>query len=141
MLQIGRKAIIETAHECGLKSNLLSIASLPLGTNEVTLLDITTGYATFANSGKLAMPHTLLEIRRPTGELLYSREANAAPPKQVEPLDKIADLNTMMNQVVVAGTGQRAFPRRYSLRSSCLNHDTPRTSMFSVATSYSRSGT
>jgi penicillin-binding protein 1A len=109
MLQIGRKAIIDTAHECGLKSNLLSIPSLPLGTNEVTLLDITTGYATFANSGKLAMPHTLLEIRRPTGELLYSREANAPPPKQVEPLDKIADLNTMMNQVVVAGTGQRAF--------------------------------
>ena len=51
----------------------------------------------------------VLEIRRPNGELLYSREADAAPPKQVEPLDKIADLNTMMNQVVVAGTGQRAF--------------------------------
>ena len=53
--------------------------------------------------------YTLLEIRRPNGELLYSREANAAPPKQVEPVDKIAELNTMMNQVVVAGTGQRAF--------------------------------
>ena len=108
MLQIGRKAIIETAHECGLKSNLLSIASLPLGTNEVTLLDLTTGYATFANGGKLAVPHTVLEIRRPTGELLYSREANAPPPKQVEPEDKIADLNVMMNQVVMGGTGQRA---------------------------------
>jgi penicillin-binding protein 1A len=109
MLQIGRKAIIDTAHECGLKSNLLSIASLPLGTNEVTLLDITTGYATFANSGRLAVPHTVLEIRRPTGELLYSREANATTPKQVEPEDKIADLNVMMNQVVLGGTGQRAF--------------------------------
>ncbi len=29
--------------------------------------------------------------------------------KQVEPEDKIADLNVMMNQVVMGGTGQRAF--------------------------------
>ena len=82
MLEIGRKAIIETARVRH-QGELAAIASLPLGTNAVTLLDLTTGYATFANGGKLAIRMRVLEIRRPTGDILYSREDNAAMPRQV----------------------------------------------------------
>jgi len=108
MTQIGRKAIIDTAHRVGLKAKLLSVPSLPLGTNEVTVMDMTTAYATFANGGKLARPYSVLEIRRPTGELLYSRARNAPEAPQVIAQDKIAELNHMLNQVVLHGTGHRA---------------------------------
>ncbi len=108
MRAIGRKPIIDTAHLVGITSNLLSVASLPLGVNEVTLMEMTTGYATFANGGRLAMPHSVLEIRRPSGEIIYARERNAPGPRQVVPESTIADLNYMLNQVITNGTGRRA---------------------------------
>ena len=108
MKAIGRKIIIDTAHRVGLQSNLKAIASLPLGTNEVTVMDITTGYATFANGGRLAKPYAVLEIRRPNGDLLYSHERNAPEAEQVIDKNIIADLNYMLGQVVTAGTGRRS---------------------------------
>ena len=108
MRDIGRATIIETAHRVGLKSNLLAVPSLPLGTNEVTVIDMTTAYATFANGGRLATPYSVLEIRRPTGELIYSRERNAPEAPQVIAPELIASLNYMLNQVVLNGTGRRA---------------------------------
>jgi len=108
MLAIGRKSIIETVKLAGMTSEIKPVPSLPLGTNEVTVMDITTGYATFANGGKQAKPYTILEVRRPNGDLLYSREKNADKPKQVFPEEQIADLNFMLNRVVEAGTGRRS---------------------------------
>jgi len=108
MLAIGRKTIIETTKLAGLKSEMKSIPSLPLGTNEVTVMDLTTGYATFANGGKQAKPYTILEIRRPNGDVLFSHEKNTSPPKQVFAEEQIADLNFMLNRVVEAGTGKRS---------------------------------
>jgi penicillin-binding protein 1A len=87
---------------------MLSVASLPLGTNEVTLMEMTASYATFAAGGRRAAPHSVLEIRRPNGEVIYARARNAPRPRQVVPESAIADLNHMMSQVVVAGTGRRA---------------------------------
>jgi penicillin-binding protein 1A len=100
MRAIGRQPIIETAHLVGITSEMLSVPSLPLGTNEVTLMEMTTGYATFAAGGRLATPHSVLEIRRPSGEVIYARARNAPRPRQVVPESTIADLNYMMSQVV-----------------------------------------
>lgn len=108
MRAIGRQPIIETAQLVGIRSKLLAVPSLPLGTNELTLMDLTTGYATFANGGRLATPYSVIEVRRPSGEIIYSRERNAPRHRQVVPEPIIADLNYMLNQVVVNGTGRRA---------------------------------
>jgi penicillin-binding protein 1A len=108
MRAIGRQPIIDTAHLVGITSEMLSVASLPLGTNEVTLMEMTASYATFAAGGRRAAPHSVLEIRRPNGEVIYARARNAPRPRQVVPESIIADLNHMMNQVVVNGTGRRA---------------------------------
>jgi len=53
-------------------------------------------------------PYTVLEIRRPDGTLIYSRAKNGPKPVQAVPYEKIAELNTMLNRVVVAGTARRA---------------------------------
>jgi len=108
MLDITRKPIIETAHAVGLQGELDNVPSLPLGSSAVTLLDMTTAYSTFAAGGKVAKPYTVLEIRRPNGDVLYSRARNAPPPVQGVPESYIADLNRMLNAVVRNGTGTRA---------------------------------
>ncbi len=109
MIDIGRPAIIETAHLVGIRGELETWAPMVLGTSALSLLDLTTGYATFAAGGKLTTPYTVLEIRRTNGDLIYSRpnsEQNPAP--QVVPEEKIAELNSMLKEVVKSGTARRA---------------------------------
>jgi penicillin-binding protein 1A len=108
MTQVGRKKIIDAARLVGVESKLLSIPSMPLGVNEMTVLDITRGYATFANGGKQARAHSVLEIRRANGEVIYSRARNEEPARQVIPERVAGDLTRMMGQVVTAGTARRA---------------------------------
>jgi penicillin-binding protein 1A len=108
MKDIGRQPILDAAHRAGLQATLLPVPSLPLGTNEVTLLDMTSAYVTFANGGQLVRPYTVLEIRRPNGDLLYSRASVSPQQPQVLPREKIAELNVMMANVVKEGTGRRA---------------------------------
>ncbi len=109
MIDIGRPAIIETAHRVGIKAVLETWAPMVLGTSAITLLDLTTGYATFAGGGKLADPYAVLEIRRANGDIIYSRASdNPEPPRQVVPEEKIAELNSMLNAVVKFGTARRA---------------------------------
>jgi penicillin-binding protein 1A len=108
-LETGRKAIIETAHAVGVQAELETWPPMVLGTSAMTLLDLTTGYAAFASGGLVAKPYTVLEVRRPNGDVLYSRAAN--PEARVRAVDeeKIAELNSMLNAVVTSGTGRRAF--------------------------------
>jgi penicillin-binding protein 1A len=72
------------------------------------LLDLTRGYATFAGGGKLSTPYTVLEIKRPNGDVIYDRQKDAQPPDQVVPEDKIAELNSMLKAVVKQGTARKA---------------------------------
>ena len=109
MLKVGAKNIIRTARLAGLDAPLRPVPSLPLGSNEVTVLDITGAYAAFANGGYKAQPWSVMEIRRPDGTLLYSR-ANDPEAKlaHVFPEKKIAQLNQMLANVVKNGTARRA---------------------------------
>ena len=81
-----------------------------LGTSAMTLLDLTTGYATFAPGGVVAKPYTVLEIRRPNGDVIYSR-AKEPPDRasQAVPEEKIAELNPMLNAVVKAAPAGAPF--------------------------------
>ncbi|MGE3831006.1 MAG: transglycosylase domain-containing protein [Parvibaculaceae bacterium] len=108
-LDFGRKAIIETAHKVGIQAELETWPPMVLGTSAMTLLDLTTGYATFAQGGVVTKPYTITEIRRPNGEVIYSRSQDNIPRIQAVPEEKVAELNHMMNAVVESGTGTRAF--------------------------------
>jgi penicillin-binding protein 1A len=107
-IDTGRKFIIETARAAGITGELETWAPMVLGTSSLTLLDLTTGYATFANAGKQAEPYAVLEIRKPNGDVIYNRSANAPPQRQTLPEEAVADLNSMLSAVVKSGTGRRA---------------------------------
>jgi penicillin-binding protein 1A len=108
MKQFTRQAIEATAHRVGIQGYIDPYPTMAIGTSALTLLDIATGYATLAGGGKLATPYAVVEIRRTNGDLLYSHAANKTEAPQVEPYDNVAELNSMMHDVVTKGTATRA---------------------------------
>ncbi len=108
LIDVGKQPIIDAARDMGIQGELETWAPMVLGTSALTLLDLTTGYATFADGGKQASPYAVLEIRKPTGDIIYNRATNAAVRPQMEDPSVIADMNRMLSAVVKTGTAKRA---------------------------------
>ncbi len=104
--EIGVDKVTALAHEFGVKSPLHNYPSITLGSDEVTLLDMTTGYGVLAKGGLQMNPYMIEEIRNSKGDLLYSNPVTQAP--RVYPENLAADMNSMLSRVVVAGTGRAA---------------------------------
>jgi 1A family penicillin-binding protein len=56
---VGLGYVTRVAHAAGITSSLAAVPSLALGTSEVTLLEMTTAFATIANGGVRVWPTTL----------------------------------------------------------------------------------
>jgi penicillin-binding protein 1A len=106
--KIGRAKIIATARKAGLRTPLIDTPSLPIGADEVTVLDHTGGYSIFPNLGKAMAPHAILEIRTGAGELLWRFDRDGKKPVQALTPEVAMEMNQMMNKVVEEGTGKRA---------------------------------
>ena len=106
--KIGRAKIVKTAHDMGIRTPLPDTPSLPIGADEVTVLDHTGAYATFPNMGKAVTPHAILEVRTGAGDLVWRFDRDGPKPRQVLPAGVAADMIKMMNSVVENGTGKRA---------------------------------
>jgi penicillin-binding protein 1A len=104
----GRAKIRDLARKAGLRTPLPDTPSMPIGADEVTVLDHTGGYAIFVNEGKSATPHAILEVRTGAGDLIWRFDRDGPKPKQVIPAQVARDMNMMMNKVVEEGTGKRA---------------------------------
>ncbi len=106
--ELGRSKIIETARKMGLTTPLIDTVSLPVGADEVKLIDMIGANALLANGGKRATPYAAIEIRNSAGEVIYTHEANGTPPVQVLPADNVAEMNNIMTHVLTEGTGRAA---------------------------------
>ncbi|PVE25529.1 penicillin-binding protein [Microvirga sp. KLBC 81] len=103
----GRAIIIDTAKRMGLTHPLANESPLPIGAAEVTVIDMASSYAVFANGGKRAAPYAAWEVRNSAGEVIYRHDRDT-PPKQVLEPRVVTDMNFMLNKVVTEGTGKRA---------------------------------
>jgi penicillin-binding protein 1A len=104
----GRAKIRDLARKAGLRSPLIDTPSMPIGANEVTVLDHTGGYGIFVNEGKSATPHAVLEVRTGAGDLIWRFDRDGPKPIQVISPQVARDMAFMMNKVVEEGTGKRA---------------------------------
>jgi penicillin-binding protein 1A len=105
--KVGRAKIVETAKSMGLRTPLPDTPSLPIGADEVTVLDHTGAYATFPNLGKAVTPHAILEVRSPNGEVVWRWDRDGKKPRQVMSPQVATQMIFMMNKVVEEGTGKR----------------------------------
>ncbi len=103
---VGRDQVIDAARRSGISSDLQDVPSLPLGTHEVSLLELTRAYAPLANGGFGAPSYGLLEVRNGEGEILYKRRRPS--PKRVLAARVVRDMNRMLSDVLISGTGQAA---------------------------------
>lgn len=108
MKEFTRQAVEETVHRVGIQGRIDPYPTMAIGTSALTLMDLATGYATLAAGGKLAKPYAVVEIRRPNGDLIYNHGANSFDQQQVVAFEKVAELNSMMHDVVMQGTATRA---------------------------------
>ena len=104
--EIGVEKVTALAHEFGVRSDLHNYPSITLGSDEVTLMEMTTGFGVLARGGLQMSPYIIEEIRNSRGDLLYQRPPVRSP--RVYPEQLVADMNAMLSRVVVSGTGGAA---------------------------------
>ena len=103
---IGLPRIIEAGHRLGIRSNLPELPAIALGAAEVNLLELTAAYSVFANDGIRHTPYFVLSITNSRGERLYFHEDEIGVQAVRENI--ALSMSTMMQDVVLTGTGRRA---------------------------------
>jgi penicillin-binding protein 1A len=106
--KIGRAMIVATARRFGIRSPLPDTPSLPIGADEVNVLEHTVAYATFPNKGMAVTPHAILEVRSGTGDTIWRFDRDGKKPSLAISPQVAADMALMMSKVVEEGTAKRA---------------------------------
>ncbi len=104
--ETGSKRVAATARRMGISTELERNASLALGTSEVSLMELTSAYAPFANGGVRAKPYLIKRIVDGKGKVLYKR--GKRPKIRVVEPGTLGAMNGMLHQVTTRGTGKAA---------------------------------
>ena len=106
VMAVGPKTVAGTAQRLGIKSPLQANASIALGTSEVSLLELTNAYVSFANGGYGVTPWLIRRVTTASGDILYERQTPKSP--VVIGSREVGMMNAMMQRVVKEGTGKAA---------------------------------
>jgi penicillin-binding protein 1A len=105
LTRVGYDPVIQTARRLGIRSDLRPFPSLALGAFEVSLLELTSAYAAFANQGVYVEPNLVEEVRNRDGALVSTIEPIVRDAVRPE----IAYLmNRVLSGVISDGTGRAA---------------------------------
>lgn len=105
-LDIGPGAIAQQAKLMGIRTKLPDTnPSIVLGSEEISVLDLATAYATLANEGTAIEPTTIGHVRAGNGEIIRPKQKIA--PEAVSPGNAYL-LTKVLEQVIERGTGQAA---------------------------------
>ena len=73
-LFLGEGALINVARRVGITAKLEEVPSLPLGTNEINIIEMAAGYSAFANLGYKVKPHLIEKVIDEDGNILYEAD-------------------------------------------------------------------
>lgn len=105
LLDVGFEPVIELAKQAGIDSPMKDTYSLALGSYEVNLLELTSGYGIFAAKGQHTTPHAITRIIDNKGKEIFKAKFES---KQAMDADSAAITTWMMRGVVDNGTGSPA---------------------------------
>jgi penicillin-binding protein 1A len=106
-IKTGRDPIAEMAHRMGITNDFPVTRSLALGVASVSVLDMASSYAVFANHGYRTPALAITRITTLRGEPVYEADLNA-PRERILSERTVSYMNQMMRAVVTSGTGRRA---------------------------------
>lgn len=102
---VGPQYVVNLARRLGLTTPMQPVLSLPLGANEVTMMELTTAYGVLANEGVYIEPTGILSIEDRNGVVLYKHRIKE---KRVVDASYVQTLVDMMRGVIDNGTGRAA---------------------------------
>lgn len=125
------ETLVQTARRFGITSKLAAVPSLALGTYEVSVREMVSGYSMIANGGKKVDVHTIRKIESPENEVLY--EHDDSNQKQVLDRSKAFILTHMMTGIfdeslngymqVTGGSIAKELTREYAGKTGSTNSD------------------
>ncbi|MBI3993162.1 MAG: transglycosylase domain-containing protein [Candidatus Lambdaproteobacteria bacterium] len=104
--QIGMNPLLQLTRRYGITLRPQMGLCVALGCSEVTLAELTSAYASFANGGLRIAPTTIRKITNSRGDLLYKAAPNL--PEQIVSPWTAFQMRRMLTNVVLYGTGARA---------------------------------
>ncbi len=104
--KVGLEKVIDACRVLGIKSPIPPVISLPLGSVDLTPLEMASAYATFANGGWQSDPTAIVQVTDSAGHLMLD---NTPKPRLVLDPWAAASLNDAMQAVVNGGTGKAAY--------------------------------
>jgi len=106
-IKTGREPIAALSHRMGLRADYPVTRSLALGVASVSVLDMTSSYAVFANHGLKTPAFGITRMTTLAGDPVWEYDPDA-PRERVLSEQTVAYMNQMMRTVVTGGTGSRA---------------------------------
>jgi penicillin-binding protein 1A len=104
----GRDTVVRLLRRMGVTSPLTDTTSMPLGSVEMTVLEMAQSFAAFPSGGKRVDPYAALEARNSRGEVIYRHDRDASRPQQILAPQVAADINFLLSKVPEEGTARRA---------------------------------
>jgi penicillin-binding protein 1A len=98
--------VARTAYRLGISSKLDANPSLALGTSEVSVAELVSAYAPFANGGLAINPHVIERVRAADGKILYQRPLGSLG-RVIDPR-YVGMMNAMMRETLLNGTARKA---------------------------------
>jgi penicillin-binding protein 1A len=102
---VGAPAVADIAAAAGVTSPLYPVPSLALGTQDVTVFEMASAYATFAGQGVHVEPTLVTRIEGPDGSVVFDPLPAITPVLDPEVADTVT---AALVEVVRRGTGQMA---------------------------------
>lgn len=129
-LFLGEETLVDISKRVGIKEKLDKIVSLPLGTEEINLIDFLEGYATLANLGNKVTPHFIEKIVDYEGNIIYEskHDSESVLNKSIvyilnELLTSTYDLNMVDYNYPTCGSLVSKITNKYALKSGTTDTD------------------
>ena len=107
-LDVGPENVVRTARQMGIKTKLQPVASIGLGSNSVSVLEMASAYATLAAGGVYAEPMAIRRVVLPDGRVDKGAGWGVAKKKRVLSDGVAYEVTKILQQNVDAGTGTGA---------------------------------
>jgi penicillin-binding protein 1A len=107
-LDVGPENVVRVARQMGIKTKLQPVASIGLGSNSVSVLEMASAYATLAAGGVYSEPMAIRKVVLPDGRRDKGGGWGVAKRKRVMPDGVAYEVTKILQQNVDAGTGTGA---------------------------------
>jgi penicillin-binding protein 1A len=109
-LDIGPENVAKTARAMGIRTKLEPVASIGLGSNSVSVLEMASAYATLAAGGVHTQPRAIRKVVLPDGKVDAGAGWNDVQQKRVFSDGVAYEVLKILKANMVSGTGTRANP-------------------------------